>query len=78
MDDKLTPDLAPKFTNIIQSKQLTLSRYKLNATERRILTHEIHICQKFLAGKKLHGDLYQDPKIRADKSIWEISLLKCR
>lgn len=70
MDDKLTPDLAPKFTNIIQSKQLTLSRYKLNATERRILTHEIHICQKFLAGKKLHGDLYQDPKIRADKSIW--------
>lgn len=60
----------PKYTNLIQSKQITLSKYKLNAAERRILTHEIHICQKFLAGKKLHGDLYLDPKIRADKSIW--------
>lgn len=62
---------APSYTNLIQSKAISLARYKFTPAEKRILTHEIHICQKFLAGRQLKGDLYKDPRVRVEKSIWD-------
>lgn len=53
--------------SVIQSRQITLARYKLSPSEKRILTHEMKICQYLLEGQPLVGNIYE--KVRIEKNL---------
>lgn len=53
--------------SVIQSRQITLARYKLSPSEKRILTHEMRICQYLLEGQTLIGNIYE--KVRIEKNL---------